>query len=154
MSTVYMLVGIPGSGKTTFAKELMKRYNAEIISTDKVRKDNPNLKENEIWPEVYKLCADKINENKDIIFDATNITPNVRARFDNELAKYNVTYDKVAFFIKASVEECIKRVEKRNQLPGELYLPLEVIASYGKKIIPPTIDEGFKEIYIIDSSKI
>ena len=39
---VHMLIGIQGSGKTTFAKEFIKNNNCKIASTDYVRQ---NMKE-------------------------------------------------------------------------------------------------------------
>ena len=40
-------------------------------------------------------------------------------------------------------------VDKRNKNPEEIFIPLEVIESYGKNLIAPSKDEGFSEIYII-----
>ena len=43
-----------------------------------------------------------------------------------------------------------KRVEKRNKIADELYLPIEVIDSYNAKLIAPSVDEGyiFIKIYL------
>ena len=43
---------------------------------------------------------------------------------------------------------------KRNQIPGERYLPPEVVESYGKSITKPTFEEGFKFIKTIQYGKI
>ena len=37
MAKLIMLIGIPGSGKTTYSKDLSKEYDAIVVSTDKVR---------------------------------------------------------------------------------------------------------------------
>lgn len=37
MSTVYMLAGIPGSGKSHYAKECCKRHRAVLVATDSIR---------------------------------------------------------------------------------------------------------------------
>ena len=47
----------------------------------------------------------------------------------------------------------MERVEKRNKMPNERYLPVDVIKGYGEKIIAPTLEEGFKRIFIIDNNK-
>lgn len=149
MAKLIMLIGIQGSGKTTYSKELSKEYNAEVVSTDKVRQTYPGIVESEVFPTVYKLCAEKLKEGNNVILDATHITPKVRKRTFDALDQYEVEYEKIAFYMDTPVEECIKRVDIRNKNPEELFIPLEVIESYGKNLIAPTKEEGFSEIYII-----
>jgi len=149
MAKLIMLIGIQGSGKTTYSKELSKEYNAEVVSTDKVRQTYPGIVESEVFPTVYKLCAEKLKEGNNVILDATHITPKVRKRTFDALDQYEVEYEKIAFYMDTPVEECIKRVDIRNKNPEELFIPLEVIESYGKNLIVPTKEEGFSEIYII-----
>ena len=144
-----MLIGIPGSGKTTYSKELSEKYSAKVISSDKVRQLYVGIDEKEVFPKVYKLCVEELKSGKNVILDATHITPKVRKRTFDALDAYGIAYDKVAIFVDTPVEECIRRVEIRNQNPEELFLPLEVISSYGQNIIPPNVDEGFMEIQVI-----
>lgn len=143
MATVHMLIGIPGCGKTTFAKQLQKEINCEIVSTDIVRTLHNDWQEEAIWPEVYRLSYTILKSNKDMIFDATNITPKVRKRFIDNVKEYEVNFDVGAYYFTTPVNECIKRVNIRNDLPNERYLPIDVISSYGEKLIIPTIEEGF-----------
>ena len=52
---IHMLVGIQGSGKSTYALELSKELNCEIVSTDNVRK--AGVPEQDVWKVVYqKMC--------------------------------------------------------------------------------------------------
>lgn len=149
MAKLIMLIGIQGSGKTTYSKELSKEYNAEVVSTDKVRQTYPGIVESEVFPTVYKLCAEKLKEGNNVILDATHITPKVRKRTFDALDQYEVEYEKIAVYLDTPVEECVRRVDIRNKNPEELFIPLEVIESYGKNLIVPTKEEGFSEIYII-----
>lgn len=156
MATVHMLIGIPGSGKSTYSNNvLIKQYpKAVFIASDIVRNNNPQMKEEEIWPEIYRLCHNALSNGLDIIYDATNITPNVRNRFWNKLAERGeLTYDKIAYYFITDPQKCVERVAIRNTLPNERFLPLEVITSYGEKIIAPTLEEGFKEIIVIDNNQ-
>ena len=102
-----------------------------------------------MFPTVYRLCIEEIKEGKNVILDATHITPKVRKRSFDALDEYGVLYEKVAVFIDTSIEECARRVEQRNKNPNELFLPVEVVYSYGKNIIPPTKEEGFDEIILV-----
>ena len=51
--------GIPGSGKTTYSKNLSKEYNAKVISSDKVRQTYVGIKENDVFPTVFRLCVEE-----------------------------------------------------------------------------------------------
>ena len=138
---IHMLVGIQGSGKTTFANELKKELNCEIVSTDNVRK--LGVQESEVWKVVYQKCADALNEQKDVIYDATNITPKVRKRLFDEVTKLNATPLVGVYYFITDVKTCYERVKQRNKIEGELYLPEEVVFSYNEKLIEPTFDEDF-----------
>ena len=156
MAIVHMLVGIPGSGKSTYCNNVLtKKYpKAVFIASDIVRNNNPTMKEEEIWPEIYRLCHKALSEGLDIIYDATNITPNVRNRFFSKLAERGeLSYDKVAYYFITDPKKCVERVAIRNTLPNERFLPLDVIEGYGERIIAPTLEEGFKEIIVIDNNK-
>lgn len=146
MGTVHMMIGIQGSGKSSYARFLEKTKGIKIVSTDLVRQLHPDWAEPLIWPEVYHLCGVELENNRDVIFDATNITPKVRKRFVDEVSKYYQNFDMKGYYFCIPTTTCIERVAKRNHDPHELKLPLEVISSYAEKIIEPTLDEGFIEI--------
>lgn len=78
MSTLIIMCGISGSGKSTKAKELKSKYNAVIISTDDIREDIfKNIHDQEHNKEVFRIAYDEINMfielSHNVIFDATNI---------------------------------------------------------------------------------
>ena len=155
MATLHMLIGIPGSGKSTYVRNTLinQLNNAIIVSSDEVRNLHPDFDEDHIWPEIYRLCAIALLENKELIFDATNITPKVRKRFFDELEKRNVKFDsyqKIAYYFTTDVEICYQRVLKRNQNPNERYLPVEVIRQYNANKIMPTEEEGFCKIVVVE----
>lgn len=151
MAKLIMLIGIQGSGKTTYSKKLMEDYNAKVISTDRVRQTCIGIEEKDVFPTVYKLCAEEIKQKHNVILDATHITPKVRKRSFDALDQHGIQYEKVAVYLNTPVEECLRRVEIRNKDPKELFIPLEVIESYGKNLIPPSKEEGFDEIIVIKS---
>ena len=146
MPKVYMMIGIQGSGKSTYSKELSLKLNIPIVSTDRIRLDNPTMPEEEVWTNVYSMCANYLKSGSDIVFDATNITPNVRNRFKDNLAKYDVKYDLIGIYLNTDIEICYKRVVDRNERKMEHYLPPEVVYNYASNFIPPSKEEGFIEI--------
>ena len=154
MKTVHLMIGIQGAGKTTYVKKMLKTKKGKdykLVSTDLVRQENPNISEQEVWPLVYKQAADYLNDGKDVIFDATNITPKVRNRLVTNLKQYIEDFKVVAYYFPTHFSICKERVKKRNEIPGELYLPVDVCESFGNNIIPPTYNEKFSKVKDIAS---
>lgn len=140
---IFMLVGIQGSGKSTFAKKLSEEKKIGIISTDHVRKMNPGIEEKLVWPTVYKQIFVACRHGVDAIFDATSITKKVRKRFFDEVEYLGLTPEVGVYNFVTPVEECIRRVEARNEKPDELYIPVDVVKQYASTKEEPTLDEGF-----------
>ena len=151
---IYLMIGIQGSGKSTFSKALSSDNNIEIISTDGIRQKNPGIDEKLVWPTVYDLLAEKVRNNEDAIFDATNITPKVRERFFKNLSDRGVSPTVIAYFFDTPVEVCHERVVNRNKKENELFLPPEVVYSYHESLIKPVLDEGFREIRIVRNNEV
>lgn len=150
MNTIHLMVGIQGSGKSTLSKKIAEELNIIISSTDEVRKQNKGIKEELVWPLAYEMCANQLKKGNDVIFDATSITPKVRARLINNIKEYYDKFEVGCYFFDVKPEICKERVSKRNNIDGELYLPIEVIDSYQERLIKPSLDEGFKFIKIIN----
>ena len=155
---IILLIGIPGSGKSFFAKSYAKEKNIRIVSTDWVRANYKGINENDVWPMVYKELGKSIEKNEDVIFDATSATPKVRTRLIDNIKEltgfiHHKDYEIKAFFFPTGAVSAVKRVEKRNNMPNELFIPLDVIPSYGRTIVPPTYEEGFRESIVISNAK-
>ena len=151
---IHLLVGVQGSGKTTFSKILAKERNCKIISTDEIRKTNPGILETNVWSKTYECLAETLKKGEDAIFDATSISKKVRKRFFDEVSKYGVEVKAIAYYLKTDVNECASRVKKRNEDKNELYLPPEVVYSYFEKLEVPSLDEGFLEIKTVINNEI
>ena len=150
MTNLHMLIGIPGSGKSTYSKVLSNKNNAIIVSSDKIRKDNPGINEAKVFPEVYRLCAHYLAQGIDVILDATNIDYMVRKSNIDEIRAYYRDFEVVAYYFNVPVDICKKRVEIRNLNKEELYLPVEVCSLYSRKIQVPVYEEGFIKIIEIN----
>jgi len=153
MNKIHMMIGIQGSGKTTYSRNLSKELNIPIISSDGLRDERPDIDPTKIWPTLYDLCRDTLNKNSDFIFDATNITPFVRHKLWEELESRgidNTKFEVIAYYFIPNLEISKERVIKRNEDPKERFLPVDVISDYLDKMVEPTLDEGFIKIIKIN----
>ena len=96
MANMIMMVGIQGSGKSTFAKN-MKDY--VVHSSDELRKElfgsvNYQEKNNELFDELHKRIINDLKKGKNVIYDAMNISYKRRILF---LEKLNNIACKKAF---------------------------------------------------------
>jgi predicted kinase len=151
MPKCYQLIGVPGSGKSTWIKNQDWTENCVVVSTDEFVEDyakecGSTYSEvfNDYMPTAVKLMANKVihscEAGKDIIWDQTSTTLASRARKFNMLPDYEHIAVVFKFLPK---EELVKRLNSR---PGK-EIPWAVIDSMIIGFEPPTEEEGFKEIW-------
>lgn len=149
---IYLLVGVAGVGKSTWAKEKAKENGGVIISRDEIRFSLLDRESGYFDKEkqVYKTFVDKINkaikENKcDIYIDATHLTENSRKKIIDRLQmEHKEKIIPVRFFLP--LEDCLERNLKRR---GLARVPDEVIGRMYKNITDPINDTFIKYKKII-----
>lgn len=146
MSIFYMMIGLPASGKSTIAKKYAEKENAIIISTDQLREellgDEASQENNElIFKEAEKRIKSNLENEVNVIFDATNISYKRRMDWLNKLKKYNAYT--VAIMVATPYEECLERNLKRDRK-----VPEEVITNMYHNFYVPQYYEGFHKIII------
>lgn len=151
MPKCYQLIGVPGSGKSTWVSEQDWTSDCAYISTDVhvdafAKKMGKTYSEVfvEVMPECVKLMADDVvaarNADKDIIWDQTSTTVQSRTRKFNMLPDY----EHIAVVFKTPEHtELMRRLMSR---PGK-EIPDHVIYSMIGSWEDPTVEEGFKEIW-------
>ena len=105
MTKFYMMVGIPGSGKSKIAQEL----GVKVYSSDKLRKELWGSEEiqgdnNEIFTELYRRIKASLKNGESCVLDATNIKASKRAHFLKEIKnicfrRLRITFENRCFFI-------------------------------------------------------
>lgn len=143
MNKLFMLVGLPASGKTTCGKRLAESEDALIVSSDEVRKEllgneNDQTNNEDVFKEVENRIIKELKE-RNVIYDATNISFKRRMNFLQRIK--NV--EKIAIIIATPYDECIERNNKR-----ERKVPEDVIKRMYYNFYIPQYYEGFDEIRI------
>lgn len=124
MPKIIMLKGLPGSGKSSWAKQKVAENGNYIrVSKDDIRGTmfvnwTPK-KEKSVLRIRDALIREGIGMGKNVIVDDTNLNP-VHELHLKELAKeLGVPFETNQSFLKVSVEECIERDLKREKSVGQ-----------------------------------
>lgn len=152
MPKFIMLVGVPGSGKSTWIRSQKITNDAIILSTDNYIEEKA-LREDETYTEAFPKYIEEataqmyedleyaLQNGKDIIWDQTNTT--LRGR-RNKIQKIPGSYDKIAVVFNVP-DDLTNRLKIRDIEEGK-HIPQEVIDNMIKYFEPPTRFEGFSKI--------
>ena len=117
MTTAYVLVGIPGSGKSTYARKLAETENAYVISGDDVREElygSAEIQGN--WAEIWSCIDERISEccGMNVVLDGTHCRPEYRAEAITLLRSYG--YDNIeAVVLDVSLATALARNFQRSR---------------------------------------
>ena len=75
--TLNMMIGIPGSGKSTFAQEYL---SGTYLSSDDLRDELGKI---DIWEEMHVRTEEALRLGEDVIYDATNIKKKIEKQYQN-----------------------------------------------------------------------
>jgi len=134
-----LLKGCPCSGKSTWANEFIKdNPNYVIINRDTIRYEIGEGKytmdhEKEVTAKENQQISDAINENKNLIIDATNLNPKYLGRWDEISEKYDYEIKWKEFYVP--FDEAMRRSEQRKAAGG-LYIPRDVMVRFYNDYYP------------------
>ena len=133
MKTLIILMGLQGSGKSTFYhRYLAEKYTRINLDTLKTRHRETML---------FQKC---LSEGSDMAIDNTNPTRADRARYipTAQSAGYRV----IGYFLESKLQSCLARNAARE---GQERVPDVAILGTSKKLEMPTYEEGFDELYFV-----
>ncbi len=132
MKTMAIMIGIQGSGKSTFCKKHLSEFQRVNLDTLHTRNKE-------------SLFLEKcFEDSEDIVIDNTNSKIEDRKRYISKakLFKYKI----LGYFMQSIIKDCIERNNKRM---GKEHVPIQAIAHTSNILQMPSYEEGFDELYFV-----
>lgn len=148
---LFILIGIPCSGKTYYAEKYLANKDTIIVSTDDIRKETYgfyiyNERSNKIIIKKSKEILEQgLIENYNVIYDATNTNKTYRRSIVNIGKKHNSEIIGIVF--NTNIDMCLERNNKRSKdrrVPEDI---IKMMSNYNHDIVK--VEEKFDQIIIV-----
>lgn len=152
-SKLYLLMGAPGSGKSTYLKTRFSQLPM-IVSRDAIRFAMINedeeyfSKEKEVFREYIEQIRTALKFNKEVFADATHLNESSRAKVLFALGHDLKDVEVNVIWVRVPLKVAITQNELRQGTRA--YVPKSVIRRMYSQATMPSKEEGFEHIYIFD----
>src|SRR5690625_4993906 len=147
MSTVKvsMMVGLPASGKSSYAQKLSQEENTIILASDSLRAElygdiSHQDNNGEVFAELYRRAKEYLTNSQNVIIDATNISSKRRIHFCKEFKQFC----KECVYMTTSYQSCLARDVARDRNVGQ-----RVIDRMYRNLQIPFQEEGWDKVYYV-----
>ena len=141
---VVVLVGLPGSGKSTH----LERIGARALSSDAVRglladDETDQTIHDRVFQTIRYLLRHRLALGRPVTYiDATNLTPEERRPYIAIGKSYGCEVEAIYFDVPPEV--CRERNARRNRV-----VPGDAMEKMAAKLVPPSNSEGFDRVTAI-----
>lgn len=155
MGNLYIMIGLPGSGKDTAIKTILnditpeKQLETIVLSSDDVRKElfgwEDQTKNGLVFQEMNKRCKEALINNKNVIYNATNLNKKRRISLIREMKKYiNNVYAVLCLCPVGTIYD-------RNFTRYERHIPEDKLLQMFRMMDVPLMYEGYEKIFFINT---
>jgi len=138
------MVGVPGSGKSTY----LERLGVTPLSSDAVRlllADDATDQSihGRVFATIRYLLRQRLAIGRAVTYvDATHLTPGERRPYVKIARQYGC--DVEAVFFDVALEVCLVRNRGRERV-----VPLDAMRKMAAKLVPPNATEGFSRVTVV-----
>lgn len=145
---IEVLIGLPGSGKSTYANQFKESLDVVVISSDAIREEllgdiDNQSKKDKVFDEYYKRAKEVLTKGKSVILDATNLTFKSRKNIFERLSKFKNTATFKARYFSGDFTQFSIRNQSRSRI-----VPNHVMGNMYKSLQIPMYQEGWDEIIL------
>jgi predicted kinase len=146
---IILTLGLPASGKTTWATQFALENSYMNICKDDIRYANPNIKEKKVIELRDTKTVEMLERGISVIWSDTNFNPIHKARAEELRKQFNAVVE-IKDFTNVGLEECIKRdIPRGTKAVGEKVIK----KMYYKYVYKPEVIEhnpNLPNCYIFD----
>ena len=141
---IVLLVGLPGSGKSTYLGQI----GATALSSDAIRRlladdETDQTIHDRVFQTMRYLLRHRLALGRPVTYiDATNLTPEERQPYIGIGKSYGC--DLEAIYFDVPLEICRERNARRHRV-----VPEDALAKMAAKLVPPSAAEGFDRITVL-----
>lgn len=149
MANLYMMCGVPGSGKSTYVEKYVKGDSKNIvISRDTIRYSLLDARgekeyfkyENEVCMIMWNMINEGLRAGYNVYVDQTSLTKKSRKYLLDHVKGYDQV---IAICVITPLDICLERNSKRK---GRTCVPAGRIKEMYQSFVIPTEEEGFASI--------
>ena len=143
-----MLIGLPGSGKSTWAQENKDKYDVLYSYDVYAKRHSHSFPEYKTIDHILNKIANDLLKGKSVCYDSTNINYKKRKEVIDFIRQRGIKCEIIGISFTTNIDTCIIRDKNRE----DHTVGSTIIRVYSRMYQKPILEEGFNSIIVINNS--